>query len=259
MEDHRSSHDRCATMVAALNTELSWHLNRDDQQRYTESLLHYLPVPCSDAQLRQLVTCYHLDHALVQALQDRQHEQHNAIWQSWMPQVIRILRHTGLTNSDDLSFDAEDLAQVARAELARALPGFRYASRFSTWAHQVIIHSVQRTLRDARAAKRAGYPASLEQFSHIDAPIPDEDHPEILVAAQELAALIDTVLAEQADPRLVSIFKLWAEADLAVPEVGRRVGLSAARIRVLLHQIRHLLQHHPAIKAWLSDDTMEQE
>src|SRR5262249_37742412 len=149
---------------------------------------------------------YHQDHALVQALLQHGHAQHDRAWNAWFGQVIPILRHAGLAWLDDAAIDLEDLAQAARAELARALPSFRYASRFSTWAHQVIVQSTQRFIRDRQALKRAGRPTSLEQTRVDDLPVRAADRPEAEAHARVLAALINDILIAQPDPRLAQIF-----------------------------------------------------
>ncbi|MDQ2998922.1 MAG: sigma-70 family RNA polymerase sigma factor, partial [Chloroflexota bacterium] len=190
---------------------------------------------------------------LVQALLRREHAGHDAAWMVWFGHVLAILRHAGLAWSNDASIDLEDLAQVARAELARALPSFRYASRFSTWAHQVIVQSTQRYIRDRQALKRAGRPDSLEQLLAEEQPVIDKEQPDAEAEARVLAALIDTILSAQPDQRFAIIFRLWAQHDMRVEEIGQRVQLSPSQVRVLLKRIRELLQQHPSITTWEDD------
>jgi RNA polymerase sigma factor (sigma-70 family) len=175
------------------------------------------------------------------------------MWTSWMAQVLLILRKAGLDWSSDMLFDGEDLAQIARIELVRAIASFHYASRFSTWAHQVIVRSVQRAIRDRQALKRAIRPASLDQLPHVDASIGDAEHPESAAAARVLAERIAAVLEEQADQRLARIFHLWAVADLRVEEIGKIVHLHPSRVRALLLQARQILRDAPEIQSWRED------
>lgn len=241
---------RCAAMLALLNVELGWRLSADECATYCAALAGLIEHTCLDARLRQAIVCYHLDHALVEALADRLHHQHDPSWAAWMERVLAILRGAGLAWSDDAAIGADDLAQVARAELARALPGFRYGSRFSTWSHQVIVRSVRRYLRDLRAHKRAARPASLDRSCAPEPPVDSREHPEALADARVLAALIDSILAEQPDKRLAEIFRLWAHADLQVEEIGRRVRLSQSQVRLLLGRIREVLRNDPSISEW---------
>jgi RNA polymerase sigma factor (sigma-70 family) len=250
MESYTDLLERCAALVAALNAELGWGLGADEQAVHCRGLQPHIPSDPTEPQLRALVLHYHHDHALVEAMLHAEHSEHDAAWSLWMQQVIAILRNAGMGWSDDVSIDREDLAQVARTELARALPSFHYASRFSTWAHQVIVQSVRRYIRDRQALKRAGRPTSLEHAWVDTLPTSADDCPEAQVHARVLAELVANVLAAQPDQRLARIFQLWALADLRVEEIGRQINLSASHARVLLTRMRAILQEDPIIQAW---------
>lgn len=248
MHDQPDFVARCAATVAALDMELEWHLNAEQQRAYCAIIQRLVAEDELPARLRRIALNYHHDHALVQALADQAHARHNAAWNVWMTQVIVVLRHAGLHWSDDTAVDLDDLAQVARAELARALPQFRYASRFSTWSYQVIVQSVRRYLRDTRAQKRAGRPAPLEGALAIA--LGEHAHPETIANGHVFAALVDQVLAKQPDARLAAIFRLWAEHDTRVEDIGRRVHLGPSQIRLLIARIQELLRNDPAIRDW---------
>lgn len=243
-----------AAVLALLDDELGWGLSAAARRRYCIAIAAALPPDSTTALLRRALVNYHADHVLVDALQLAQHAQHDAAWRAWMPQVLAILRGAGLDWPTEAAYDLEDLAQVARAELLRALPSYRYASRFSTWAHQVIVQSVRRYRRDLGALKRAGRPQSLESLPEIEIPIGTAAHPEAIVAARALLRAIDARLAAQPDRRLREIFRLWAVEDQRVEEIGRHVCLSASQVRVLLGHIRQLLQSDPAIGTWLESE-----
>lgn len=252
MSDHTVDMDRCATMLAHLNDQLGWGLSLTTQRTYCHALHAYLPTPCSDTHLRQVICNYHLDHTTVAALMQPYYPGHDAAWTAWMGQVLAILRRAGLAWTDDQAIDAEDLAQIARMALVESLPRYHYASRFSTWAYQVIVQRVQRYVRDLHAQKRAGRPQSLDQLPPIDTPLPPLEQPEDVVNARVLAAHIDAVLAAQPDPRLLAIFRLWAHADQRVVTIGQHIQLSPPRVRALLQEIRTVLQHDPVLQAWLA-------
>lgn len=245
---------RCALVVAMLNDEQAWQLGAAERHAYTSALARLVPGSATADQLRQVALYYHLDHRQVQALAHTADAHHHEAWRAWVAQVLPILHHAGLAQTDDAAIDADDLAQIARAELIRALPSYRYASRFSTWAHQVIVQSVRRYRRDLGALKRAGRPQSLESLPEIEIPIGTAAHPEAIVAARALLRAIDARLAAQPDRRLREIFRLWAVEDQRVEEIGRHVCLSASQVRVLLGHIRQLLQSDPAIGTWLESE-----
>lgn len=222
----------------------------EQQHAYTQAVTPLIRDTSFDLVLQKLIVCYHKDHELVEALRWRTRLEHDRAWAEWTGQALAILRQKGIAWSADIATDGDDLAQVALTQLASALPSFRYASRFSTWAYSVIIHSVRRHLRDQNALKRSGRPLSLDQHPEIVALPSPVGRPEGAAETSVLAALIDEVLAGQPDQRLAQIFKLWAIEDLRPAQIGRRVHLSASRVRVVLAQARNLLRRQPAIQAW---------
>lgn len=254
LEYSTADREHCAAIVAALNAALEWQLTADRQHAYVVALLQCGALPLAESDLRRLVITFHQDHTLVDALRDRAHPQHDAVWAQWCSQALRILRHQGLGAPGDALTDIHDLAQVALEDLVRALPSFRYASRFSTWAYTVIAHSAQCYLRYLHAAKRSGPTESIDQHDTLDVAARETDQPEVHAEARVLAALIDAVLADQPDQRWRTIFQLWMYKDQRLADIARNVGISASRVSVLLDQIILLLRQHPKLMAWLNDD-----
>jgi RNA polymerase sigma factor (sigma-70 family) len=153
--------------------------------------------------------------------------------------------------------DASDLAQLALEELLAALPTFRFASRFSTWAFTVIVRRVARAQRGERAAKRAAIVEPLTEQLAIGKGLVAPMEVEATAEARVLAALSAEVLARRADERLARIFHLWAVEDKRLAQIGHAMGLSSARVSTLVEQARTILRDDPAIRAWLDtpDDT----
>lgn len=245
---------RFGQVIRTLNREHGWDLDAATQTRYCNTLTSLHAAGCPEVLLLRIATNYHHDHAIVQALHDDSHRRHSDAWAAWMPQVVAVLRHAGLCWTSDGSIDLEDLAQVARLELARSLSNYRYESRFSSWAYQVIVRSVRNELRARQASKRVGRNLPLHIPDAMVVPIVEAEHPETLVAARALAELVHTVLETHPDGRLSRIFQLWAIEDRRVVEIGTLVGLSPARVRVLQAQIADLLQQDARIRAWLSEN-----
>ncbi len=241
---------RCLAMVERLNQEFQWGLESADHLRYAHAVLPCLPSTCSEGQVRTIVMNYHLDHTLVESLRDRGHQHYQQAWADWMHQALPVLRRAGLSWSSDVSIDSDDLAQIARFEVFRSIDSFRYQSRFSTWAHRVIVYGIQRHIRDSLAQKRAVRPGSLDQVTTPEVPITLVDQPEEIVSARLLMEQIAAILNEQADPRLHNFFQLWAVQDIRVADIGTMVQLHPSRIRALLQHIRQILREHPDIQAW---------
>jgi RNA polymerase sigma factor (sigma-70 family) len=240
-------------MIHLLNQELGWHLDAQEQERYEANLQRHLPQQYTQEQLRKIILNYHVDHALVEALQDNQHPQYEARWTAWFAQVQPILHKARLDWSSDLLFDEDDLAQLARAELVQAIGNFHFASRFSTWATKVIVQSVQRVIRDGYALKRAIRPDSLDQHRQVDVFIDDAEHPESAAGGHVLIKQVAVILEREADQRLAQIFRLWAVYDLRIEEIGKIMHLHPSRIRALLQQARQILREAPEIQSWNED------
>lgn len=242
--------DPLAAVVSACNAELDWDLDEAELRRAIEAIRACL-VPDTPLELiRTVAVNYHADHARVEALRDALNRDHQAAWADWMRQVIGVLRRAGMAWSDDPAIDLEDLAQVARAELARALPGYAYHSRLSSWAYRVVVQSVTRQIRRANAEKRAARPASLEHLAAEALPHAPMADPEVAARGRLLAERVATVLAAQADRRLLGIFQQWAVEDRATAEIGALVQLHPSRVRALLAEARQALRADPVIRAW---------
>jgi RNA polymerase sigma factor (sigma-70 family) len=248
---------RCAALLAALDMEFGWHLDADQQRAYVTALAGYLTATADDAALHTLIRHYHADHELVHALRDSADPQHDAAWTAWCGHAVRIAHRHAFGAADDPLVDADDLAQLALDELAQALPSYRYASRFSTWAYSVITRRVQRYVRDSRAAKRAGRPVSLDELGAAGQLTTD---PAAIAAPAEANALLELildVLGQAADTRLVYIYYLWVVEEQRLAQIGQRVHLSAGRVSILIGQATEILRQHPAMLAWIDQPGSE--
>lgn len=257
MEHRTDAVTRCAAVVVALNAELGWRLEADQQRAYVQALLAYITNAADDPALRKLVEHYHADHQLVRALGESLDLQHDAAWAAWSVRAVRIAQQHAYGMADDPLGDADDLAQLALEELVHALPSYRYASRFSTWAYTIITRRVQRYVRDSRAAKRAGRPASLDEHGEAGQLA---IAPTTVEAPAEASALLDLVvdlLGREADERLARIFYLWVVEEQRLAQIGQHVHLSTGRVSTLIERARQILQHNPAILAWTDQSGAE--
>lgn len=251
----------CRDVITLCDQHYGWHLDGITRERYVRALTPLLAdVP--SARRTTIVLNYHLDHRVVAALRDARNPAHNDAWTQWSAQVLAILRRNSLDWSRDGSVDSEDLAQMARGDLARALPSYGYQSRFLSWAYSVVVRSVQRHVRAVQAQRRAAPVTSLE---HLSTPLPAEEEtlqPEHAAHASLLAEQVHTVLSRQSDPRLPAIFRLWAIEDRTSAEIGALVNLHESRVRALLKQARTVLAGDAAIQQWRAlpdDDSTESD
>lgn len=257
-----SLQQRCLAMIVSLNQEHGWGLDQDAQQQYAATVSGYLSDDCSDAKMRTVITQYHGEHHLVEALGNRDHPEHDQSWKEWTRTVVLILQKGRLYWSSDPAIDPDDLAQIARVELARSITSFRYNSQFGTWAHRVVINSVQRYIRDLHADKRPRGSQSIDESPELELAISMAEDPEVVTRARLLADLVLKLLAAQKDKRLQSIFYLKAIEDKRIEEIASLVSLHPSRVRTLLQEALRLLRQHPDMQSWQdsgkSDDERQQ-
>ncbi|MFV9507752.1 MAG: sigma-70 family RNA polymerase sigma factor [Oscillochloridaceae bacterium umkhey_bin13] len=244
-----SDRERCRQIVSACALHGGWQLDPLTRERYVYALTPLMVAVvwqgCED-----LVVNYHLDHQMVTALSQAQHPAHHEHWQRWSSQVVGMLQRSGLTWTRDGAIEVEDLAQVARAELARALPNYRYQSRFLSWAYSVVVRSVQRQIRASQARRRSAPQIPLEHLVVGEAHLPATTQHETVAYARVLASHVVHVLGAQADPRLLPLFQLWAIEGQTSAELGARFGLHESRVRALLQRARAILQRDQTIQQW---------
>lgn len=241
---------RYKTMLSTMNEAQGWYLDDATQSRYLSAIVKFIPNDCSDTRFQQVVWHYHFDHQSVAALREARHPEHDRMWNAWMQRVLAILHREGLAWSRDPTHDKDDLAQIARMELARSLPTFHYRSSFSTWAYQVIVRSVERTVRDAQAQKRRTIAESLESLGEIDVPTGEGDDPATEAAARVLYDHVLVILAAHHDSRLATIFGLSAVGDMRTGDIAKLMALHPSRTRALLAEARTLLQSNPKLRSW---------
>jgi RNA polymerase sigma factor (sigma-70 family) len=250
---HDDFHGRLHHLITTLNAEHAWALVPHDEERYFAALAPLLAGLPSE-QWAAVVANFHADHDLVAALRDERHPDHGPAWERYAGQVLGILRRAGRDWSRDGAVGVDDLAQIARAELVRALPGYRYRSRFSTWAFTVVSRCARDQIRFASTLRRSGATVSLHALDEAaEPPDPQELH-ERAARARLLAERIAAVLDTHPDRRLRPIFHLSAVEERTSAEIGALVNLHESRVRALLKLARELLRADPEIRAWLEDE-----
>ncbi len=242
---------QCFAQVQKLNQQHGWKLSESEAHELTSKVLPYLPANCSEARRSQGITAYYEDHQLVEALQHPEHPRHDEAWLVWRNQVTAILSHANLLWSRDYAVDSEDIKQIACTELAKSLPRFHYASRFSTWARTVVVQRIQRHVRDSLASKRAKRPESLDS-SDIDtsALVDEHEQPTTHAEASILYNLIESLLADHPDQRLKTIYQLWFKQDQRIEDIGALIRVHPSRVRQLIGEMRTFLRAHPELQTW---------
>jgi RNA polymerase sigma factor (sigma-70 family) len=255
MTEHSEQRARCLTLLASLSQVQSWQLTEGQQLEYAAAVEALLPADVVDEEILKRLYNYHQDHTLVRALRDHADPGHDSAWSGWCASALRIIQRAGYTDASHPLMNLDDLAQSALEELVQALPEYAYRSRFSTWAYPIIVRAARHAWVHLRAAKRSGPTVALnEEIAEAGPTLSEREHPEQVASANELAALVQSVLVARKDERLALIFRLWAEEDRRLVDIASIVGLDASRVSVLLKQARLLLQENPSIRAWGSPE-----
>lgn len=93
--------------------------------------------------------------------------------------------------------DVQDVAQEAFIKAFRALPRFRGESAFYTWLYRIAINTAKNHIV-ARSRRPPGTDVELEDAEFMDGTdaLRDAESPEAALARDELAAAIDTAIAD---------------------------------------------------------------
>lgn len=251
MDVDNDQYNRYNAVIAALNHELDWNLSTECWQQYIGALASLVQADAPEQHLRAVVQHYHSDHQRVSMLCDPTHPQHDQAWAQLTKDIARILRTANLAWSSDHAVDREDFTQIACAETAEKLPTFRFKSKFTTWLTTVVVHRVQRSVRDSLAQKRAVRPDSLEHVE--DTALPEDNSLEDQVSAQLLLEKISDILQRHHNPLVLKAFLQRFYHDRPTKAIGELLSYHPSRIRALLAEAKQLLQQDPSLRDWLED------
>ncbi|NCC37759.1 MAG: sigma-70 family RNA polymerase sigma factor [Chloroflexia bacterium] len=247
----------CRQIISACNQAYGWQLDAFTYEYYVHALTPLITAVPPERQ-SMVVLHYHLDHRMVAALRDAHHPAHHETWVKWSQQVLGVLRRAGIDWSRDGSLELDDLAQIARGDLAQALPSYRYQSRFLSWAYSVVVRSAHRYVRMSRAQRRSAPSVSLDLLTTTRSGEALAVSHEETTYARLLATRVQAVLAAHADQRLLPIFRLWAVEERTSAEIGSLVNLHESRVRALLKLARTVLRNDPVIRQWYATGDEQQ-
>jgi RNA polymerase sigma-70 factor (ECF subfamily) len=137
--------------------------------------------------------------------------------------------------------DAEDLAQIVFAKVARALPAFRGEARTSTWLYRITANVASDWLH-SRATNEANLtvplPASDEQTRGTASGAADlQPSPEQVLARKDTSDCIRGEIAKLPDTHR-KVLMLSALGGLSDEEIARTLGISQGSAKVRLHRAR---------------------
>lgn len=131
--------------------------------------------------------------------------------------------------------DAEEALMDSFMKVYKALPGFRYESKFSTWFYKVAYNTAL-TIIANKKRKTEKEMSSLED--HFD--LSDNDDEIYSVSKDSNQYLMN--LIDKLPPRNALIIILFYIDDLSLNEISQVLELSLVNTKVLLHRSRNALR-----------------
>ncbi|MBI3368934.1 MAG: RNA polymerase sigma factor [Burkholderiales bacterium] len=129
------------------------------------------------------------------------------------------------------SADAEDLAQTAFAEAARAYDRFRGESQLSTWLYGIALNLVRNHL--SRSPQRL-YQFDDDAYDDLPGALPSPEHQHEVT---ELVGLLDQGLAELSD-EMREVLLLVALDDCSYEDAARQLALPIGTVRSRVSRAR---------------------
>jgi RNA polymerase sigma factor (sigma-70 family) len=250
---------RCLRAVEQLSCEQRWLLTPHSARYYAQRLVDCRPDlgAIGDAQLRRIITNFHHDRHLVEALQHADRIEHALAWTEWARRTVWTLlaEYPDLHSIDATASDIDDLAQEALIDLWRGLGSFRFDSRFSVWARTIVSHRLARHVRGLQTHKRSPARAarSLEELQALGTEIADAKgiQPDQRLLLAEIGRIAREALARHPDRRLLQVFDLSVVEEETVRAIGVILQLSPARVHRLMQQAASLVREQLIEASWV--------
>ncbi|MGI8547508.1 MAG: RNA polymerase sigma factor [Gemmatimonadaceae bacterium] len=160
-----------------------------------------------------------------------------ALRQLWMenaPHIDAVVLR--LCGDRDL---AADIAQEVWIQIFRALPSYRGAAQFSTWAHRIAVNRALNALRKVRRLARIEVDVEEETAVAVDNPQADSER-------SFVAQSIDHAVS-QLSPGARTVFLLHDVEGYTHEEIARELGITAGGSKSQLFKarakLRRLLAH----------------
>jgi RNA polymerase sigma-70 factor (ECF subfamily) len=172
------------------------------------------------------------DNALVRAAQRGDRDAFGALVSKHAASIVRVA--TRMTGSDA---DGEDAAQEAFIAAYKALPSFKFESRFSTWLYRIAVNKCKDAIKMRRPDTALGDSQDADGPSWEPS---DEDTPEWALSQIELASELDHGI--QALPHLYrESFVLRHVEGLDYEEMSAILGVHRDTLKMRVYKARTLL------------------
>ena len=252
----------CFHAVQYLNSQHGWGLAPGDMRYYADNLSQRWPelAQAPELLLERAICNFHLDHDIVESLQQEASFEHAGAWRTWFEQATFAMLARGRVHFqiDADAADVEDIVQTAMLDIWKGLAAFQYRSRFGHWAAVTIANCFNRHLRKLGAERRIQFAQvhSLEGWLESGADVADTSAP--TVEAQAFSALLVGMLrnelARRSDWRLLAVFDLCILGNRTTRATGDVLKLSPSRIHALIQQVRGIIHEYLAKEIWFQNE-----
>jgi RNA polymerase sigma-70 factor, ECF subfamily len=139
--------------------------------------------------------------------------------------------------------DANDIYQDAMMAAYKALPSFKLESKFSTWAHKIVVNTA---LSNRRKLKRTWQKMAVIQTEYeYEEKYTDKRSPEANVLGDELSSEIQKAMAKLSSSERMA-FVLCHQQGFKLKEAAEIMSCTESSIKVVLFRARNKLKERLA-------------
>jgi RNA polymerase sigma-70 factor, ECF subfamily len=138
--------------------------------------------------------------------------------------------------------DALDLTQETFLHVHRAIGGFRFSAKFSTWLYRIATNlCIDHFRRVGRSPRMVELPPSEEEAAPMQWPDPAAERPDDAVHRSEVRRALDGAFAQLSPPHR-AVMVLREVEGLSYEEIATVMGCSIGTVMSRLHYARKRLQ-----------------
>lgn len=139
--------------------------------------------------------------------------------------------------------DANDIYQDAMLAAYKALPNFKLESKFSTWAHKIVVNTA---LSNRRKLKRTWRKlAAIQAEYEYEEKYTDKRSPEDSLLGEELSSQIQKAMASLNDSERIA-FVLCHQQGFKLKEAAEIMSCTESSVKVVLFRARNKLKQRLA-------------
>ncbi|HYF61991.1 MAG TPA: sigma-70 family RNA polymerase sigma factor [Herpetosiphonaceae bacterium] len=180
------------------------------------------------------------DRLLVRVLTNPQHPAYSQALEYLNVRTLQIVRRHRSLWIKDLSLSDEDICQNVLMTVFSGIGTFKHQSAFLTWLTVIIRNEARQLGRKQTTKSRDTLKVSLDDSSITDR----DESVESLAIHNTMIDSFESILNQQKDDRLLTIFRMYYHQDATLEMIGSTLNLGTSRVHALLKSVRQLLQNY---------------